>query len=462
MRIGFMNPQGNFDNKDSYWTAHPDFGGQLVYVKELALALDQLGVDVEIFTRRIEDPEWGEFREKEEIYENSGVKIIRIPFGPKGFLNKEKLWPYLREYAEGVRAYYEGQGRRPDFMTAHYGDGGLSAVYFKELTGVSFSFTAHSLGAQKMDKLKVSKSNEGDMNRIYRFSERIAAERRTMEEASLIFVSTNQERMNQYAHARYKGAVSPEDEKIKVVPPGVNLKIFNTHRENSEEARTQAELHNSLKRDLREDRFGLPIIFNSGRLEKKKNHLGLVKAYGENPPLQQRGNLLIALRGVKDPYRGYQTLKDEEKAVMDSLMDGINRMDMKGKVAFVTLESQEQLAAAYRWIGNTGGLLALPSLYEPFGLAVVEAMACGLVVAATKNGGPSEILREKGEAFGFLMNPEDPGDMGKVLEKALGDQKLWQCLRKKGIQRVHQKYTWESTAKGYLKGIKEHLGEKPL
>jgi sucrose-phosphate synthase len=35
MRIAFLNPQGNFDPGDSYWTEHPDFGCQLVYVKQL-------------------------------------------------------------------------------------------------------------------------------------------------------------------------------------------------------------------------------------------------------------------------------------------------------------------------------------------------------------------------------------------------------------------------------------------
>ena len=61
MRVAFLNPQGNFDAKDSHWTEHPDFGGQLVYVKELGLALARLGIEVDILTRRIVDPEWPEF-----------------------------------------------------------------------------------------------------------------------------------------------------------------------------------------------------------------------------------------------------------------------------------------------------------------------------------------------------------------------------------------------------------------
>ena len=63
MHIVFLNPQGNFDPADSYLTEHPDFGGQLVYVKELAQAISQLGHKVDIVTRRIRDKKWPEFSE---------------------------------------------------------------------------------------------------------------------------------------------------------------------------------------------------------------------------------------------------------------------------------------------------------------------------------------------------------------------------------------------------------------
>ena len=58
MHIVFLNPQGNFDPADSYLTEHPDFGGQLVYVKELAQAMAQQGHKVDIVTRRIRDSSW--------------------------------------------------------------------------------------------------------------------------------------------------------------------------------------------------------------------------------------------------------------------------------------------------------------------------------------------------------------------------------------------------------------------
>ena len=68
MRVAFLNPQGNFDPADSHWTQHPDFGGQLVYVKEAALAMAEQGWQVDIITRRIVDPAWPQFASKFDAY----------------------------------------------------------------------------------------------------------------------------------------------------------------------------------------------------------------------------------------------------------------------------------------------------------------------------------------------------------------------------------------------------------
>ena len=56
MHILFFNPQGNFNEGDAHMTEHPDFGGQLIYVKEVAMAMVNAGHRVDIVTRRIIDP----------------------------------------------------------------------------------------------------------------------------------------------------------------------------------------------------------------------------------------------------------------------------------------------------------------------------------------------------------------------------------------------------------------------
>ena len=158
MRIGFLNPQGNFDPQDSYWTEHPDFGGQLVYVKQVALAMAEMGYQVDILTRRIGDPEWREFADRFDAYPGAlNVRIVRLEAGPEGFLRKELLWPHLvRDWVPNVLAFYREEGALPDAFTAHYGDGGLCGALIEAQAGVPFTFTAHSLGAQKMDKLHVT------------------------------------------------------------------------------------------------------------------------------------------------------------------------------------------------------------------------------------------------------------------------------------------------------------------
>ena len=54
---------------------------------------------------------------------------------------------------------------------------------------------------------------------------------------------------------------------------------------------------------------------------------------------------------------------------------------------------------------NAGDLLVLPSVAEAFGLALIEAMACGLPVIACNAHGPAEIVRD-GES-GWLVTPDD-------------------------------------------------------
>jgi sucrose-phosphate synthase len=166
MHIGFLNPQGNFDSANSHITEHPDFGGQLIYVKQLAIAMAEQGHKVDIITRQIIDPEWPEFAEQFDSYPGvDNVRIIRLPAGPKEFISKELLWPHLvSDWVPNILKFYREEGGLPDAMTAHYADGGLSGVLIEEETGIPFTFTAHSLGAQKIDKLEATPENLAEID----------------------------------------------------------------------------------------------------------------------------------------------------------------------------------------------------------------------------------------------------------------------------------------------------------
>lgn len=460
MKIAFVNPQGNFDPQDRYWTAHPDFGGQLVYVKEVALALGRMGHQVDILTRRIVDPEWDGFEQTLDSYPGEpNVRIVRLPCGGDRFLCKEDLWPLLgTEWVPNVAAFCADEGHQPDVATSHYGDGGLAAALWQAQNGPPFTFTGHSLGAQKLDRLLLDKSQSlAELDAHYYFARRIAAERVAMNHAARVITSTRQERLEQYGHPAYHGAVDPADDaKFAVVPPGVNLRIFDADLHGPDDARIAEHVEQMLARDIAPQRRHLPAVLCSSRLDPKKNHVGLVRAFAQNAQLQTAANLLIVVRGAEDIH-SRKGLTPTERTVMDKIVAICEAHDLWGMVSAFSLESQSELAAAYRHLCARRSVFALTAHYEPFGLAPLEAMAAGLPAAVTRNGGPTESLfdAQTETEYGVLVDPVDPTDIAAGLLRLVGPGNEWLRLQQAGRQRVLDRYTWERAAEGYLAVLKE-------
>jgi sucrose-phosphate synthase len=462
MHIAFINPQGNFDPQDRYWTEHPDFGGQLVYVKEVALAIGSMGHRVDILTRRIIDPDWPGFESELDAYPDApNVRIVRLRCGGDRFLRKENLWPYLgTEWVPNIVSFYEAEGSLPEVITTHYADGGLSGALLREERGIRFTFTGHSLGAQKMDKLGIDKANLPEMEERFHFSKRIMAERVSMAHAARIITSTDQERREQYGHRAYQGVVDPEDDRrFAVIPPGVNRRIFSSIV-GEEDAAVRARIDDALDRDIDQDRRSLPLVLASSRLDEKKNHMGLVRAFADSEALRSHANLAIVVRGLENPLRDYSSLSEGEKAIMNQVTGLMNQADLWGAVLAFPLNSQAELAGAYRVLAERRSVFALTALYEPFGLAPLEAMSCGLPAVVTENGGPSESMLEGEREFGVLVDPSDPQDIAQGLLRVIGSEVAWGDFQEAGIERVKARYTWDRTAEGYLKVLGEIQSER--
>jgi len=94
-------------------------------------------------------------------------------------------------------------------------------------------------------------------------------------------------------------------------------------------------------------------------------------------------------------------------------------------------------------------VFVLPSLYEGFGLPVLEAMACGTPVAAADNSS----LREIAQDAGMLFEPSSSEKIAKALQQILENENLQDNLRKKGLERAKY-FSWDKCAKETLDWIR--------
>jgi glycosyltransferase involved in cell wall biosynthesis len=92
-------------------------------------------------------------------------------------------------------------------------------------------------------------------------------------------------------------------------------------------------------------------------------------------------------------------------------------------------------------------IFALPSRSEPFGIAVVEAMACGKPVIGTRTGGIPEII-DDGED-GLLVEPDNPDQLAEAILRLLSDASLRERMSARGPSKVRSKFLWEHTASSY-------------
>jgi glycosyltransferase involved in cell wall biosynthesis len=215
-------------------------------------------------------------------------------------------------------------------------------------------------------------------------------------------------------------------ERILVTPNGVDqgfFDLFRLRQELSEQART--ELRTRLKVPL-----GRPIIFYVGGHDERKNIARLVEISREvisECADRREVEPVLVLAGRIALQRERDTL---DTALRDFAMaaDTVN-------VGFV---SDADLRALYA----ESAVFLFPSLYEGFGLPVLEAMAAGVPVVSSDQGALPEVM---GKA-GLLFHPEDVIAGSQSVLQVLHNRELSTRLSHEGHQQA-QNFTWERTGR---------------
>ncbi|MCP4424064.1 MAG: glycosyltransferase family 4 protein, partial [Chloroflexi bacterium] len=166
-------------------------------------------------------------------------------------------------------------------------------------------------------------------------------------------------------------------------------------------------------------RQGLPerFILHVGTLQPRKNISTLIEAFSQTAP---RDAALVLAGG-----KGW---------LFDEIFGQVKALGVQDRVRFTGYVPDEDLPLWY----NAASLLVFPSLYEGFGMPVVEAMACGTPVAASD---ASSIPEAAGEAA-LLFNPQDVAELGDRIMAVLRDPYLAATMREKGLKQA-QKFSWQ-------------------
>ncbi|KAA5807428.1 glycogen synthase [Thermoanaerobacterium thermosaccharolyticum] len=124
------------------------------------------------------------------------------------------------------------------------------------------------------------------------------------------------------------------------------------------------------------------------------------------------------------------------------------KIEMKEKVKLYPniiwidkMVTKEEIIELY----SNAEVFVCPSIYEPFGIINLEAMACNTPVVASATGGIKEVVVD-GET-GFLVEPGNPEDLAEHIKKLLDDRELAAAFGANGRKRVEEMFSWESIAK---------------
>jgi glycosyltransferase involved in cell wall biosynthesis len=180
---------------------------------------------------------------------------------------------------------------------------------------------------------------------------------------------------------------------------------------------------------------GLPesFVFAVGTLEPRKNLTGLLQAYAQlsspRPPLYVAGGT------------GWQ---------FSPIFDTVDRLHLQGDVTFLGFVPEDELPLWY----NAARLFAFPSLYEGFGLPVLEAMACGTPVITSTAASLPEVA---GQAA-TLVAPQDANQLAQEMRRVLDDPRKRMEMRAAGRIQA-SRFSWrtmtDQTVASYERAVRQ-------
>ncbi len=166
-----------------------------------------------------------------------------------------------------------------------------------------------------------------------------------------------------------------------------------------------------------------PYIFGLGTLQPRKNFTTLIRAYYQL---------------IQEKHIPHQLVIGGNKGwLYENIFDAVQQLNLADRVSFLGFVEDAHLPALYRG----ADLFAFPSLYEGFGIPILESMGCGTPVVTADNSSLPEVA---GDAA-LLVDARDASALADAMWRVLDDSALRQTMRERGLERV-KLFSWEKAA----------------
>jgi D-inositol-3-phosphate glycosyltransferase len=387
-----------------------DAGGMNVYIRGLASALAESGVEVEIFTRSTDAGQ------PAVEHPDPGVCVHNVLAGPTRKLPKEELPELLHSMVAEIERIRERQPHgRYDIIHSHYWVSGVAGLELSGLWGVPLVHTMHTMA--KVKNLLLQSGEKPEPRR------REDGEHRIVEGAARLIANTSAEASELVSH------YDADFDHIDVAPPGVDLAVFTP----AFRGRSRAA-HGILP--------GTFHLLFAGRIQRLKGPQILVKAAAllreRRPDIDLKLTILGALSGAKD----------------FNLKSLVTAAGMDDAVTHHPPVGAAELAGWYR----SADVVVMPSYSESFGLVALEAQACGTPVVATRVGGLSRAIFDG--RTGLLVDGHRAADWADALEALYDDPATREDMGRAAS--VHaQSSGWQRTAAITLESYHAAVDEFP-
>jgi D-inositol-3-phosphate glycosyltransferase len=362
-----------------------DGGGQNVHVAALAGALAVRGHSVTVYTRL------ADAKAEPAARLAPGVQVRRLAAGPQADLPKDELLPHMAEFGAGLGR--EWSRRPPDIVHAHFWMSGLASLRGTWDLRLPVVQTFHALGSVKARHQGAKDTSPPG---------RAEAECRIGLDCDQVIATCRDE-------VRELARLGIPRDKISVVPCGVDTSVFWPA--------------GAVARRRRPGR-----LLTLGRLVERKGIDTVIAAL----PLLPGAELVVA----GGPSPGALA----ENAEFRRLRDIALARGVADRVIFTGAVARQQVPDLIR----SADVAVCTPWYEPFGIAALEAMACGVPVVASAVGGLTDSIVHG--TTGLLVPSRDPAALAAAAGALLADPAMRAAYGEAGAQRARRWYSWPRVA----------------